>query len=149
MPVQYETEKALRNNQVYNWKTAKYGKISWRLDIKDINCLRFFETKFSAIVYDDALKLELDFSSDPTLCSQHVNKVNWKNKTSLAEYDGEKYNEEQQEYKRRLAKIYYRKIHRVHVLDFARLSEINEGDAELDMTERLRMEHMGDDGDVL
>nr|GEV47309.1 hypothetical protein [Tanacetum cinerariifolium] len=27
--VHYETEKSLRNGQVYNWETAKYGKISW------------------------------------------------------------------------------------------------------------------------
>nr|GEV31243.1 retrovirus-related Pol polyprotein from transposon TNT 1-94 [Tanacetum cinerariifolium] len=39
--VQYETEKALRNNQVYNWEIAKY---------------------------------ELEFSSEPTLSSQHVDK---------------------------------------------------------------------------
>ncbi|GKA38267.1 putative acid phosphatase, class B-like protein [Tanacetum coccineum] len=83
--VQYETEKTLKNGQVYNWETAKYGKINWCLDIGDINCLRFFETKFPAIVYDDALKLELNFSSKPTLSSQHVNEVNWKNKTSLSE----------------------------------------------------------------
>ncbi|GJT48448.1 hypothetical protein Tco_0974605 [Tanacetum coccineum] len=74
--VQYETEKALRNNQVFNWETAKYGKISWCLDIGDINYLIFFETKFSAIVYNDALKLELYFSFEPTLSSQHVDKVN-------------------------------------------------------------------------
>ncbi|GKD70849.1 hypothetical protein Tco_1324939 [Tanacetum coccineum] len=74
--VQYETEKALRNNQVFNWETAKYGKISWCLDIGDINYLIFFETKFPAIVYDDALKLELYFSSEPTLSSQYVDKVN-------------------------------------------------------------------------
>ncbi|GKA59296.1 hypothetical protein Tco_0758609 [Tanacetum coccineum] len=61
--VQYEIEKALRNGQVYNWEIVKYGVISWCLDIGDINCLRFFETKFPIIVYDDALKLELDFSS--------------------------------------------------------------------------------------
>ncbi|GJT43359.1 hypothetical protein Tco_0952074 [Tanacetum coccineum] len=91
--VQYEIEKALRNNQVFNWETAKYGKISWCLDIGDINYLRFFETKFPAIVYDDALKLELDFSSEPTLSSQHVDEVNWKNKTSLSEYDDENYND--------------------------------------------------------
>ncbi|GJZ24823.1 retrovirus-related pol polyprotein from transposon TNT 1-94 [Tanacetum coccineum] len=30
--VQYETEKALRNNQVYNWEIAKYGEISWCLE---------------------------------------------------------------------------------------------------------------------
>ncbi|GJX50326.1 hypothetical protein Tco_0277171 [Tanacetum coccineum] len=75
--VEYETEKALRNNQVYNWETAKYGKIEY---IKDINYLRFFETKFPAIVYDDALS------------SQHIDKANWKNKTSLFEHDDEKYN---------------------------------------------------------
>ncbi|GKD55016.1 hypothetical protein Tco_1288403 [Tanacetum coccineum] len=90
--VQYETEKALMSNHVYNWETAKYGKISWCLDSIDINCLKYFETKFQAIVYDDALKLELDFSSEPTLSSQHVDKVNWKNKTSLFDYDHEEYN---------------------------------------------------------
>nr|GEU98791.1 hypothetical protein [Tanacetum cinerariifolium] len=56
---------------------------------------------------------------------------------------------EKQEYETRLAKIYYQKVHLVHVLDFARLCEINEGDVELDMTERLRMEHKGADGEVL
>ncbi|GKD34792.1 ty3-gypsy retrotransposon protein, partial [Tanacetum coccineum] len=57
---------------VYNWETAKYGKINY---IGDINYLRFFEIKFPAIVYDDALS------------SQHVDEVNWKNETSLSEYD--------------------------------------------------------------
>ncbi|GKC24674.1 hypothetical protein Tco_1026824 [Tanacetum coccineum] len=75
--VRYKPEKALRNNQVYNWETAKYGKINY---IGDINYLRFFETKFPAIVYDDALS------------SQHIDKANWKNKTSLFEHDDEKYN---------------------------------------------------------
>ncbi|GJU46633.1 hypothetical protein Tco_1203899 [Tanacetum coccineum] len=75
--VQYKTEKALRNNQAYNWETAKYDKIWY---IEDINYLRFFETKFPAIVYDDALS------------SQHVDKVNWKNETSLSGHEDEKYN---------------------------------------------------------
>ncbi|GKA97673.1 hypothetical protein Tco_0825567 [Tanacetum coccineum] len=87
--VQHETEKALRNNRVYNRETAKYGKINY---IGDINYLRFFKTKFPAIIYDDALKLELDFSSEPTLSSQHVDEVNWKKETSLSEYEDEKYN---------------------------------------------------------
>nr|GFA60075.1 hypothetical protein [Tanacetum cinerariifolium] len=89
--IQYETDKALRNGQVYNWETAKYGMISWCLDIRDIICLRFFETKFPAIVYDNA-KSELKFLSEPTLSSQHVDEVDWKNKTSLSEHDDEKYN---------------------------------------------------------
>ncbi|GJX17439.1 hypothetical protein Tco_0218271 [Tanacetum coccineum] len=75
--VRYETEKALRNGQMYNWETTKYGKINY---IGDINYPRFFETKFPAIIYDDALS------------SQHVDEVNWKNKTSLSEYDDGKYN---------------------------------------------------------
>ncbi|GJS52980.1 hypothetical protein Tco_0626342 [Tanacetum coccineum] len=75
--VQYETEKALRNGQMYNGETAKYGKINY---IGDINYLRFFETKFPAIVYDDALS------------SQHVDDDNWKNETSLSKYDYGKYN---------------------------------------------------------
>ncbi|GJY23671.1 hypothetical protein Tco_0397329 [Tanacetum coccineum] len=79
----YETEKALRNGKVYNWETTKYGKINY---IEDITYLKIFETKFPAIVYDDAL------SSEPTLSSQHVDIVNWKNETSLFEYDNEKYN---------------------------------------------------------
>ncbi|GJS91634.1 hypothetical protein Tco_0774270 [Tanacetum coccineum] len=71
--VQYEIEKALRNGKVYNWETATYGKIRY---IDDINDLRFFETKFPAIVYDDALTSELDFSSEPTVSPQHVDEVN-------------------------------------------------------------------------
>ncbi|GJX07613.1 hypothetical protein Tco_0195545 [Tanacetum coccineum] len=87
--IQYETEKALINNQVYNWKTAKYGKIWY---IEDINYLIFFETKFPAIVYNDALKSESEFSAEPTISSQHVDEVNWKNETSLLECDYEEYN---------------------------------------------------------
>ncbi|GJS87780.1 hypothetical protein Tco_0770416 [Tanacetum coccineum] len=86
--VQYETEKALRNSKVYNWKTATYGKIQY---VEDINDLRFFETKFPAILYDDALISESDFSSKPTVSPQHVDEVNLKNKTSLSEYDDEEY----------------------------------------------------------
>ncbi|GJV09584.1 calcium/proton exchanger [Tanacetum coccineum] len=64
--VHYKTKKALRNGKVYNWETAKYGKIDY---IGDIDYLRFFDTKFLSIVYDDALS------------SEH-----WNNETSLSEY---------------------------------------------------------------
>ncbi|GJY71328.1 hypothetical protein Tco_0475031 [Tanacetum coccineum] len=86
---QYETEKALRNDKVYNWETATYGKIMY---VKDINDLRIFETKFRAIVYEDALASELEFSSEPTISPQYVNEVNLKNETSLSEYYDEEYN---------------------------------------------------------
>nr|GEX14753.1 hypothetical protein [Tanacetum cinerariifolium] len=61
--VQYETKKALRNGKVYNWETATYCKIKY---IEDINDLKFFKTKFPAIVYVDALNSEFKFSSEPT-----------------------------------------------------------------------------------
>nr|GEV46973.1 hypothetical protein [Tanacetum cinerariifolium] len=57
--------------------------------------------------------------------------------------------EEKQEFETRLAKIYYRKICRVQTLDFARLAKINKGDGDMDMTERLRMQHKGAPGEVL
>ncbi|GJV28120.1 hypothetical protein Tco_1384568 [Tanacetum coccineum] len=85
--VQYETENALRNGKVYNWKTSTYGKIRY---VDDINDLRFFD--FPAIVYDDALSLVSGFSSEHTISSQHVNEVNLKNETSMSEYDDEEYN---------------------------------------------------------
>ncbi|GJX43692.1 hypothetical protein Tco_0260368 [Tanacetum coccineum] len=58
--VQFETERALRNGKVYNWETAKYGMVNWCLDEVDIDILRFFEPKFPAIFYNDALKLKPD-----------------------------------------------------------------------------------------
>ncbi|GJX70039.1 hypothetical protein Tco_0307210 [Tanacetum coccineum] len=76
--VQYETEKALRNSQVYNCETAKYGKISWCLDDVDINILRFFKTKFPAIVYNDALISELEFSSEPIIQTMMMRKIDIK-----------------------------------------------------------------------
>ncbi|GJW59767.1 hypothetical protein Tco_0109102 [Tanacetum coccineum] len=87
--VQLETERALRNGKVYNWKTATYGKIWYD---EDIHCLRFFETEFPVIVYNDALSSKSDFSSEPTVSPQHVDEVNLKSETSLSEYDGEEYN---------------------------------------------------------
>ncbi|GJR76333.1 hypothetical protein Tco_0088698 [Tanacetum coccineum] len=48
--------------------------------------------KFPTIIYNDALTSELEFSSEPTVSSQHVDKVNLKNETSLSEYDDEEYN---------------------------------------------------------
>ncbi|GJT70762.1 hypothetical protein Tco_1030048, partial [Tanacetum coccineum] len=61
---QYETEQALGNGKVFHWETATYSKIRC---VEDINDRKFFETKFPAIVYDDALSFKSSFSSKPTL----------------------------------------------------------------------------------
>ncbi|GKA93945.1 hypothetical protein Tco_0815931 [Tanacetum coccineum] len=84
----FETEKALRNGEVYNWKNAKYGKINWCLEDVDADVLRFFEIKFSAIVYNDTLKLKSDLSSEPSLNYD----INLKSETSLLECNFEKCN---------------------------------------------------------
>ncbi|GKD77664.1 hypothetical protein Tco_1340285, partial [Tanacetum coccineum] len=54
-----------------------------------------FETEIAlrhAIIYDDALKLESNFSSKPALNYELINSVNLENKTSLPERDYEEYN---------------------------------------------------------
>ncbi|GJY98338.1 hypothetical protein Tco_0515248 [Tanacetum coccineum] len=79
--VQFETERAFKNGKVYKWETAKYGMTNWCLHDVDIDILRFFETKFPAIVYNDALKLESDFSSKTEINPNG----NLENETSLPE----------------------------------------------------------------
>ncbi|GKA47144.1 hypothetical protein Tco_0740027 [Tanacetum coccineum] len=87
--VQLETNRDLRNSKVYNWETATYGKIWYD---EEVHYLILFETKFPAIVYNDALASTSDFSSKPILSPQHVDEGNLKNETSLSDYDDEKYN---------------------------------------------------------
>ncbi|GKB50390.1 hypothetical protein Tco_0901143 [Tanacetum coccineum] len=53
--IRLEEEKACRHGKVYNWETAKYGKIWYDEDIHD---LRSVETEFPAIVFNDELSSE-------------------------------------------------------------------------------------------
>ncbi|GKC01860.1 hypothetical protein Tco_0993470 [Tanacetum coccineum] len=87
--LQYKIEKALKNGKVYNWETTTYGKT--RYD-EDVHYLRFFETEFSGIVYNDTLTSELELSSEPTASPQNINEVDWKIETTLFESDDEIYN---------------------------------------------------------
>nr|GEU37767.1 hypothetical protein [Tanacetum cinerariifolium] len=59
-----EEEKAHRRGEEYNWETAKYGKIWYDEDGHD---LRSVETKFPAIVYNDALTSKVTPSYEPTI----------------------------------------------------------------------------------
>nr|GEX42250.1 hypothetical protein [Tanacetum cinerariifolium] len=61
--IRLEEEKARRNGKVYNWKTATYGKVWYDEDVHD---LRSVETKFPAIVFDDAFTTEVTPSYEPT-----------------------------------------------------------------------------------
>ncbi|GJR53264.1 hypothetical protein Tco_0962658 [Tanacetum coccineum] len=83
-----ETEKALRKGKVYNWETAMYGKIMYD---EDVHFLRYVETEFLAIVYNDALTSELELSCEFIVSPQHIDKVNWKIEISLSDSDDENY----------------------------------------------------------
>nr|GEV23918.1 ribonuclease H-like domain-containing protein [Tanacetum cinerariifolium] len=60
--IRLEEEKACRRGKVYNWETAKYGKIWYDEDIHD---LRSVEIKFPAIVFNDGLSFEKTLSYEP------------------------------------------------------------------------------------
>ncbi|GJV45934.1 hypothetical protein Tco_1430470 [Tanacetum coccineum] len=55
--------------------------------IDDLDFFKEFENEFPAIVYNDALTSKSDFSTEPTLCPQHIDKFDLKEETSLSEYD--------------------------------------------------------------
>ncbi|GKE84781.1 hypothetical protein Tco_1558523 [Tanacetum coccineum] len=55
--------------------------------IDDLDFFKDFENEFSAIVYNDALTSKSDFSTEPTLCPQLIDEFDFKDETSLSEYD--------------------------------------------------------------
>nr|GEU55327.1 hypothetical protein [Tanacetum cinerariifolium] len=55
--------------------------------IDDLDFFKYFKNEFPAIVYNDALTSKSDFSTEPTLCPQHIDKFNLKDETSLSECD--------------------------------------------------------------
>ncbi|GKA33710.1 hypothetical protein Tco_0720139, partial [Tanacetum coccineum] len=143
--IRLEEEKARKRGEVFNRKTAKYGKIWYDEDvhdlrsvetefpaivfndnltlnetlsceptvknnnekvnmpsfpspkpklscIDDLDFIKDFKNEFSAIVYNDALTSKSDFSTEPTLCPQHIDEFDFKDETSLFEYDEEEQN---------------------------------------------------------
>nr|GEX92528.1 hypothetical protein [Tanacetum cinerariifolium] len=54
--------------------------------IDDLDFFKDFKNEFSAIVYNDALTSKSDFSTETTLCPQHIDEFNLKDETSLSEY---------------------------------------------------------------
>ncbi|GJU61206.1 hypothetical protein Tco_1243041 [Tanacetum coccineum] len=60
--IRLEEEKAHRHGKVYNWETPMYGKIWYDEDVHD---LRYVETEFPAIVFNDTLTSEVALSCKP------------------------------------------------------------------------------------
>ncbi|GKD31712.1 hypothetical protein Tco_1242490 [Tanacetum coccineum] len=64
-----EEEKARRRGKVFNWETAKYGKIWYDEDVHD---LRSVETEFPAIVFNDTLTSEAALSCEPIVSIRRI-----------------------------------------------------------------------------
>ncbi|GJZ04538.1 reverse transcriptase domain-containing protein [Tanacetum coccineum] len=63
--IMLEEEKAQNHDKVFNWETAKYGKIRYDEDIHD---LRSVETEFPAIAFNDEVSSKT-LSCEPTVSS--------------------------------------------------------------------------------
>ncbi|GKF20770.1 hypothetical protein Tco_0069408 [Tanacetum coccineum] len=62
--IRLEEEKAKKRGKVFNWETAKYGKIWYDEDVLD---LRSVETEFPGIVFNDSLTSNETPSCEPTI----------------------------------------------------------------------------------
>ncbi|GJV77535.1 hypothetical protein Tco_1509119 [Tanacetum coccineum] len=70
-----EEEKARRRDKVFNWKTAKYGRIWYDEDVHD---LRSVKTEFPAIVFNDNLTSNETLSCEPTISSLNNNEIDFR-----------------------------------------------------------------------
>ncbi|GJV02364.1 hypothetical protein Tco_1335933 [Tanacetum coccineum] len=65
----------MRRGQTFNWKSATCGKVSY---FDDFDYLKDFENKFPAIVYNDALTLGPEISSEPTVSPLNENHIDFR-----------------------------------------------------------------------
>ncbi|GJS70111.1 hypothetical protein Tco_0702952 [Tanacetum coccineum] len=84
--IRLEEEKVPRHGKVYNWETAKYGKIWYDEDVYD---LRSVETEFPAIVFNDKLTYEEALSCEATVSPLNDNEIEFR--ISFDESDDEDY----------------------------------------------------------
>ncbi|GJU28912.1 hypothetical protein Tco_1172501 [Tanacetum coccineum] len=82
--IRLEEEKARRRGKVYNWETAKYGKIWYDEDVHDLGSV---ETEFPTIVFNDTLTSEATLSCDPTVSSLNNDEIDFR--ISFDEFDDE------------------------------------------------------------
>ncbi|GJS81559.1 hypothetical protein Tco_0748100 [Tanacetum coccineum] len=84
--IRLEEEKAHRHGKVYNWETATYDRIWYHDDVHD---LRYVETEFPAIVFNDKLTSEEALSCETTVSSLDDNKIDFR--ISFDESDDDDY----------------------------------------------------------
>ncbi|GJT28657.1 hypothetical protein Tco_0908932 [Tanacetum coccineum] len=63
------------HGKVYNWETAKYGKIWYDEDVHD---LRSIETEFPAIVFNKTLTSEVALSCEPMVSPLNDNQIDFR-----------------------------------------------------------------------
>ncbi|GJQ91023.1 hypothetical protein Tco_0002162 [Tanacetum coccineum] len=84
--IRLEEEKARKRGKVFNWETAKYGKIWYDKDVHDY---RSVENEFPAIVFNDSLTSNETLSCEPTVSSLNDNEIDFR--ISFDESDDEDY----------------------------------------------------------
>ncbi|GJU18403.1 zf-CCHC domain-containing protein [Tanacetum coccineum] len=84
--IRLEEEKARKHGKVFNWETAKYGKIWYD---EDVHGLKSVETEFPAIIFNDKLTFEEALSCEPTVSPLNDNKIDFR--ISFDESDDEDY----------------------------------------------------------
>ncbi|GJX32263.1 hypothetical protein Tco_0242118, partial [Tanacetum coccineum] len=87
----FEEEKARKHKKVFNWETAKYGRIWYDEDVHD---LRSIENEFLAIAFNDSLKSGETLSCEPTVSSLN-DEIEFK--ISFDDSDDENYTENDNE----------------------------------------------------
>ncbi|GJU47214.1 putative reverse transcriptase domain-containing protein [Tanacetum coccineum] len=87
--IRLEEEKTRQHGKLFNWETAMYGNIWYDEYVHD---LRFVETKFPAIVFNDALTSEVTLSCEPTVSPLNDNIIDFR--ISFDESDDEDYTKE-------------------------------------------------------
>ncbi|GJR51545.1 hypothetical protein Tco_1402066 [Tanacetum coccineum] len=83
--IRLEKEKARRSGNVFNWETAKYGKIWYDEDVHD---LRSVKTEFPAIVFNNNVTSNKTLSCEPTISSLN-NEIDFR--ISCDEFNDEDY----------------------------------------------------------
>nr|GFA65424.1 hypothetical protein [Tanacetum cinerariifolium] len=72
--IRLEEEKARKCGKVFNWETAKYGKIWYDEDVHDLRSI----TEFPAIVFNDNLTLNETLSCKPTVSCLNNNGIDFR-----------------------------------------------------------------------
>ncbi|GJY64002.1 hypothetical protein Tco_0465462 [Tanacetum coccineum] len=84
--IRLEEEKSRKRGKVFNWETARYGKIWYDEDVHD---LKSVETEFPAIVFNDSLTSNETLSCEPTVSFYNDNEIDFR--MSFDESDDEDY----------------------------------------------------------